>query len=282
MPDVIRRPLPPVGERDLVYRTLPGGATLGAGFIAKPDPAAVQTAFPPQPRYSAVLLLEGDGAYRDAGLARPLGPGDLVHRLPDRQHWTVPGAAGRWREFFLLLPAPWAGALEAGGLPVAAEPVWHPGLERRLVAELTAFLPALRAAAEPDLPGLALAMAAWVGRAWRAHRGGSGAEDARLAAARRLLAADPARTLAPGRVARELGMHPDAFRRWFTAAAGCPPGAFRLRARLDHARLLLAATAQPIAAVAAATGFSDRYAFTRRFTASAGMPPAAFRRRHGS
>lgn len=271
----------PVGERDLVYRTLPGGATLGCGFIAKPDPAGVQVEFADQPGYSVLLLLAGDGTYRDQAVDRGLAPGDLIHRIPGRRHWTIPGASGDWREFFLMLPLGWGDSLSAAGLPLAFEPVWHPGLERRLVADLVAFLPALRRADEADLPRLCLGMAGWIERAWRAHRSGSGAEDARLAMARQILIADLAALPDQGRIGRELGLSPDAFRRWFTAAAGCPPGAFRLRARLDQARQLLATTALPITAVAAATGFSDRYAFTRRFTSAAGMPPAAFRRQHG-
>lgn len=271
----------PVGERDLVYRTLPGGGTLGCGFIAKPDPDGVQVEFADQPGYSVLLLLAGDGSYRDDRGSRALAPGDLVHRLPGRHHWTIPGPAGAWREFFLMLPTGWAGTLEESGLPLQAEPVWHPGLERRLVADLVAFLPALRRADDADLPRLCLGMAAWIERAWRAQRSGAGAEDARLALARQILLADLAAPPDHGRIRRELGLRPDAFRRWFTAAAGCPPGAFRLRARLDQARQLLATTALPIAAVAVATGFSDRYAFSRRFAAAAGMPPAAFRRQHG-
>lgn len=271
----------PVGERDLVYRTLSGGATLGCGFIAKPDPAGVQVEFADQPGYSVLLLLAGDGTYRDQGGGRGLAPGDLVHRVPGRRHWTIPGAAGAWREFFLMLPLGWSNSLTAAGLPLADEPVWHPGLERRLVADLVAFLPALRRADDSDLPRLCLGMAAWIERAWRAHRSGVGAEDTRLALARQILLADLTAPPDQGRIQRELGLRPDAFRRWFTAAAGCPPGAFRLRARLDQARQLLASTGLPIAAVAAATGFSDRYAFTRRFTAAAGVPPAAFRRQHG-
>lgn len=274
-------PRAPVGERDLAYRTLAEGGSVGCGFIAKPDPAGVQTAFPAQPRYSAVLLLAGGGAYRDRELRAALRPGDLIHRLPERPHATVPDGDGAWCEFFLLLPPSWAGALRDAGLPLDRQPVWHPGLDRRLVAELTAFLPALRAAADPDLPRLCLAMAGWIGRAHQAHRAGAGAEDARLAEARRRLAGGLDRPCDQAALARGLGMSPDAFRRWFVRAAGCPPGAFRLRARLDQARLLLATTAMPIAAVAAATGFADRYAFTRRFAAAAGLPPAAFRRAHG-
>lgn len=271
----------PVGDRDLVYRTLPGGGAIGCGFIAKPDPAGVMTEFPPQPRYSAVLVLEGGGEYRERGRRLPLRPGDLVHRLPDRHHWTLPDGDGRWREFFLLLPPSWAEAMQDGGLPLREQPVWHPGVERRLLAELTAFLPALRAAADAELPQLALAMAGWLGLAHRAHRAGAGAEDRRLEIARRRLASDLDREFGLADLARGLGMRPDAFRRWFAHAAGCPPGAYRLRARLDQARLLLATTAMPIAAVAVATGFRDRYAFTRRFAAAAGIAPAAFRRAHG-
>lgn len=269
----------PVGARDLVYRSLPGGGTIGCGFIAKPDPAAVQTEFRKTHEYSLLVVLAGGGTYRDDAVVRPLRAGDAVHRLPGRHHWTIPAADGAWREFFLLLPASWPAALTASGVALDP-PVWRIGLDRRLITDLTAFLPALRAADDRGMPALAIAMAAWIGRAWAAQRAGGG-EDVRFDRACLELARDPSAPRPPTAVARELGMEYRTFRRWFTRLAGCAPAAYRLRSRLDHARTLLASTDLAIPDIASASGFVDRHAFTRQFAAKMGVSPAAFRRQHG-
>lgn len=254
---------------------------MGCGFICKPDPAGVQVEFE-EPAYSAVLLLEGGGDYVDRGTGRlRLQPGDLVHRIPGRWHRTVPDQDGRWREFFILLPAPFHAGLQATGLVAASRPVWRPGLDARMTGDLFALLPAMRAAPDADLGRLGLAALAWLGGAHAADRRGIGPEDPRLAAARLRLAQDLDRDLDLARLAADLGMGYTSFRRWFGRETGRPPGAWRLAARLERARTLLATTGLAIAEVARCTGFCDRYAFTRAFTAAAGCPPAAFRRRHG-
>ncbi len=78
------------------------------------------------------------------------------------------------------------------------------------------------------------------------------------------------------------------------AAAGCSPAVLTgrvrrvfglaprqlvLRARLDHAVVLLTTTATPLAEVAVATGFYDQPSFTRTFAAHTGETPLECRRR---
>lgn len=269
------------GERGRIYRSLASSTFIGCGHIHKPDPTALQTEFCNRHEYSVFLLLEGGGTYRDeSGIEIPLTAGDLVHRIPGLRHWTEPADDGRWREFFIRMPIQFHASLAASGIP-STQPIWHPGLDRHLVSDLLSFLPATRAADDAQLSRIIIDMLAWVGRAWLAHRSGTGAEDANLTQAKLLLAQEPALAVSPITVARRLGMDYRAFRRWFTRVAGEPPATYRLRARLDHACRLLASTTMPIPEVATACGFSDRYTLTRRFSAALGTTPAAFRRQQG-
>lgn len=64
----------------------------------------------------------------------------------------------------------------------------------------------------------------------------------------------------------------------FRSHLGTSPHRYLLARRLRAARELLAATAQPVAAVATACGFADAAAFCRAFRAAVGTSPAAWRR----
>jgi AraC-like DNA-binding protein len=94
----------------------------------------------------------------------------------------------------------------------------------------------------------------------------------------RLMTADPSRAWTNAELARETGMHPHAFIRWFKLRAGRTPKAFLLERRVQEACLLLHHSGRSIEDIAAASGFCDRYHFSRVFRAHRGMGPAAFRR----
>ena len=59
---------------------------------------------------------------------------------------------------------------------------------------------------------------------------------------------------------------------------GLAPTQFVLRARIDHARSLLADPSRPLADIALACGFHDQPAFTRQFARLAGETPGHYRR----
>ncbi|WP_060576824.1 MULTISPECIES: helix-turn-helix transcriptional regulator [unclassified Pseudonocardia] len=59
---------------------------------------------------------------------------------------------------------------------------------------------------------------------------------------------------------------------------GLAPTQFVLRARIDHARALLADPERSLAGIALACGFHDQSAFTRQFARLAGETPGQYRR----
>ena len=73
---------------------------------------------------------------------------------------------------------------------------------------------------------------------------------------------------------------PDHFLRQFRACCGVTPGQYRLERRLRLAAEMLVADDRPLDAIAAATGFSDRFYLSRVFTRRMGQGPAAYRRMH--
>jgi AraC-like DNA-binding protein len=79
-------------------------------------------------------------------------------------------------------------------------------------------------------------------------------------------------------VARTLHISPFHFIRQFEAVFGVTPHQFRIDARLDAAKRLLAA-GDSVTDVCMAVGFSSLGTFSTLFTRRVGEPPSVFRRR---
>lgn len=84
--------------------------------------------------------------------------------------------------------------------------------------------------------------------------------------------------LAIEEVARRLGLGRRTLERRFAEALGRSPAACYLAMRLDQAGFLLARTGQPVASVAAATGFCDGSHLTRAFRRHRGTTPGRDRK----
>ena len=80
-------------------------------------------------------------------------------------------------------------------------------------------------------------------------------------------------------LARELGLHPVYLARAFRRASGCSVTAYRRRLQLGDAARRLAASDEPLAAVALHSGFADQSHLCRAFRAALGVTPGNFRRR---
>jgi transcriptional regulator GlxA family with amidase domain len=103
--------------------------------------------------------------------------------------------------------------------------------------------------------------------------------DPRLAKAIALMEGHVDQPLPISAIARRCGVTARTLEKVFAAAIGQTPGAFYLRLRLNAARRLVLDTSEPMADVAARTGFSSASAFSRAFSRAFRTPPAAMRRR---
>jgi AraC-like DNA-binding protein len=101
----------------------------------------------------------------------------------------------------------------------------------------------------------------------------------RLCRARDLLreVRDPSPTIED--LAREVGISPFHFIRQFEAVFGTTPHQFRIQARLDLAKHLLARGRHSVTDVCMEIGFSSLGSFSTLFTQRIGETPSAYRRR---
>lgn len=103
-------------------------------------------------------------------------------------------------------------------------------------------------------------------------------QDPRLAQAIRLMESHVDQPLTMSAIARRVGLSARALEQLFARSLGETPGAYSLRLRLNAARRLVLDTVEPMAAIAARTGFSSASTFSRAFAAAFGEPPGRMRR----
>lgn len=101
----------------------------------------------------------------------------------------------------------------------------------------------------------------------------------RLCRARDMLREVHDRPLTIDEVARAAAMSPFHFIRQFTALFGDTPHQFRIRARLERARYLLAVEDRSVTRVCMDVGCSSLGSFSDLFARRVGMPPSAYQRR---
>lgn len=232
-----------------IRRVFPGGDWLAVEVAEQRLPAWGQAL---HERFAAVLVLAGEGVYRDhAGAAHALAPGMAFHHLPRVRHRVQRFQPARWRQLVLRAsPGAWE-ALATFAEPVAA-PVWRAG-----PAAAAALLALHGTLADPAVPGwTVLARAAEA----LAQLAPAAADPWDVAAS--ALAADRQRRIDLRRLAGELGFSYSHFRRGFRRRHGVAPAAWRRGVRLAEAGRLLGA-GWSAAATARATGWSGAQALAK-------------------
>jgi AraC-like DNA-binding protein len=100
---------------------------------------------------------------------------------------------------------------------------------------------------------------------------------ARLCRARELLRDVEDERLSVAQIARECGMSTFQFIRTFSAVFGFTPHQFRIEARLDRAKDLLAAGDRSVTDVCMEIGFSSLGSFSDQFARRVGTAPSRYR-----
>lgn len=218
--------------------------------------------------FALVYLLRGQGSLSDAsGSNRKLTAGDLFLVFPEIAHWYGPTPGSTWDEFYIVFSGPVFDLWRARGLLNPAHPPRHLEpvsywLRRMEEVILTEADPLQQVCSLQDFLAGSLEAS-----------GGSRKPDWLASACRKLESG----LENPRKVARELGMSYDHFRRRFCSVTGMPPGRYQLTKRVDRACALMAAGRVTNKEIAERLGFCDEFHFSRTFKSVVGLSPAQFR-----
>ncbi|HOX06291.1 MAG TPA: AraC family transcriptional regulator [Planctomycetota bacterium] len=270
-------------RKEVAHRGMQGSDSdhmIGAGFLLKPGGAHqhVNSVFG---HYSGVLVLRGEGTYVDwQGREHRTFPGCFFQRVAGRRHSTLHPASSDWAECYVNLGRPFAAALSALGSLDLERPVLNPGLSLALVERFDRLVAELRDCPESELPRMLAEIHALVVDVYALDRRGSRQAPAarEIEEAARRLAADPAERISLPRLAEELGLGYERFRKAFAARFGTSPGDYRIRRRVERARSMLAHGDLTVKEVAHQLGYANAFAFSRQFKAVLGAAPSRFRR----
>ena len=228
--------------------------------------------------YALVYLLAGEGIYSDRHHAQiSFEAGSVLVLFPGLTHSYGPRPGHTWSESYLVFYGKVFTALESEGVLRRDQPVLRPGLSAERMAAFDSLVCEHTVGPLGDAHETSLRLhALLVDLDWADEsRCSAGADNLLLARAR--LEQELAHHLDVRRVARDLGMGYESFRKRFSKAFGISPVRYRLERRVDRTKTLLAAGEETLAEIAKQVGFCDEYYLSHKFKQLTGTSPGAYR-----
>lgn len=256
-----------------------GGEITGGIGVAAPAKRSMRV----YGAYALMTVTKGAGEYRDAnGVRESLPTGSVVTVFPELPHWYGTARGQMWNEVYLTFAGAQFDLWRTAGLLDMSHPVAHPAGD--FAAKLRAF--AVRIATPAATLRERVEQFATFGELLAellpADTTLHTAESVRtdwLAEAKALLTATSPEPVELSAIADQLNVSYETFRKRFSQETGVSPAQFRLSARIESAKRLLAYSPQMTnRQIAALLGFADESHFSKRFTQIAGITPRAFRR----
>jgi len=270
-----RKPSADRDRREVAFRTLTGG-TIGCAYLTKRHGQGGYTDRL-HDEYVGVFVLRGRGVcfYGDPK-PHSVGPGDFIQHFPGHRHGVLP-REDHWQEFYFRFPEPMCRALAEMGL-LDTRPVLRPGLDAGLLERFERLLADMRQAPPRQIGVVMARMHELLVTIQLLDRQPRASQTQRwVDAACEALGRHPEARLDIAKVAGQLGLSYDRFRKLFRGQVGVSPGEYRIRRRIDHAQHLLAQERLSVKAAAYRLGYPDPYTFSKQFKRYTGQSPTAFR-----
>ena len=229
-----------------------------------------------------VLVTRGQGVYKDGSRKKQVvKQGDAILVFPGTPHWYGPQKGQIWDEVYVAFDGPLFDAWFRTGLLSPENPIRNLGTSIDDKASWL-LLWIERFVAMKDQRQQLQALVALMGFVSEIALGDGmrpSEQNTWLGRAQSILFHDLREDVDLDKVAKEMGMSYEAFRKRFLAYAGVSPLRYRNGRKIESAKQLIRYAPQTSnKEIADALGFSDEFHFSKRFRQISGVTPQAFRR----
>jgi len=256
----------------------PLGRITLAGFGVRQSVAIVQPRTLGQ--FAIVYVVDGRGKYADAnGCRKNVEMGDMMILFPDIAHVYNPLPGTHWVTTYICFQGPVFDLWRKQGLFNPRKPVHHAEpvdlWSRRFES---VFDGSRQVGSAPPLLGICRLQQLLAEIVTGAGRSRIYQDDLHwLDRVSGLLEADLAGPVDWEKVAHQVGLSAESFRKRFTRLAGQPPARYRMGRLVDRACELMQDRSLKDRQIAEALGFCDEFYFSRRFKSVTGQSPRQFR-----
>ena len=269
-----------ITQSDAIYRCIGDNLKNGivaCGFMKKETAERSQYHFSNE-FYSCFLLLRGSGEYiTEDGERLPLEAGDLVQRVPGIVHSTRVDPDGQWLEFFISVSADFYEAQKKLGI-LSSTPVKKKAFNIVDLEQYKSLIRKLKAATQNELPTISLELERellYMFGYGKARRDIANKDDL-LQSAHDVLEQNLDREISVEKLAGDMQMGYESFRKDFRKKYGISPGKYRIEKKMEQACMLLE-SGIPIKEIAQMVGYEDVYSFSKQFTKTYHIAPGRFR-----
>ncbi|HEV7300866.1 MAG TPA: AraC family transcriptional regulator [Tepidisphaeraceae bacterium] len=267
---------------EVVYRTFATGhgGVRGCAFMRKPM-AANSYRDRVMRDYVAVYVLRGTGTFTDGdGVTRRVEAGCFLQMPANRPAGVEQDPDGQWAECWITLDGRFCDELARLGTIDLSRLLLRPGLDLELIDKFERIV--------HDLShGSDVAVAQTLARAHELLAYAHDADRRRdaphphatlIESASAALSRDLDKRLDTATLAASHGLSYERFRKIFRQRTGISPGEYRIRRRIDRARVLIAQDRLSNKEVAYQLGYADPFTFSKQFKQVVGVSPEMFRR----
>ncbi len=234
------------------------------------------------PYFRFLYLIKGKGKLTtSSGQIYQIVPGTLVQRYPMRYEKIVRDFSESWCEFALTLPKSMYQALAE--LDIIEQDRWilNPGIDEALINYLRDLVKNLKS--ENFIRNHAAILSEILHiidcfyRLDRMNSENSRTEEKIIQACEKMSRV-PSRSTDVPKLAKQLGMSYENFRKQFRNITGMAPKVFLIRKRIEEAQLLLHDPGLTIGDISGKLGYPDIFSFSRQFKKYTGKNPSAYRK----
>jgi AraC-like DNA-binding protein len=243
-----------------------------------------QTVALAQPRtlgqFAIVYLVDGKGKYADAnGIRKNLETGDMMILFPDIAHVYNPLPGTAWVTTYICFHGPVFDLWRRQGLLNPRRPVHHAEPVTAWSRRIESIFDASRqVGSTPPLLGICRLQQFLAEIVTGAGRSTIYEDDLKwLDRISGLIEANLIDPIDWKKLARQVGLSAESFRKRFTRLAGQPPARYRMGRLMDRACELMQNRSLKDRQIAESLGFCDEFYFSRRFKSITGQSPRQFR-----